>query len=303
MYTRNKQGWKCLPLHKLFVGMTNCRVKDGKATISFQHILANSQVVRLYHRSAFVPFLQDPGLDHIFNLFDGFHHVTNRKKLVASPEKLALILAHLRDTIAGGQLEVFEFLLGWMAHLIQRPAQKPGVALVLQGPQGSGKGMICELLKRVVGAHYTLDTSNIAHVTGRFNAATERVLLAILDEVDNYGAGYRNSDPLKKLITDVDVRVEPKYMESYSAKSYSRYIFVTNNDYPLKIEASGLRCVGDVQYLKALAQACDEQGAFTLFHFHPPHTSPPGHAAGQRAGPHPIRHRCAGRPADRVPGL
>jgi hypothetical protein len=40
---------------------------------------------------------------------------------------------HILDVIADGDREKSEYILDWCAHMVQRPWEKPGVALVLKG--------------------------------------------------------------------------------------------------------------------------------------------------------------------------
>ena len=46
---------------------------------------------------------------------------------------------YLRDIICAGDEACFDFLIRYMAHMIQYPEEKPGVMVVLLGGQGTGK--------------------------------------------------------------------------------------------------------------------------------------------------------------------
>ena len=61
------------------------------------------------------------------------------------------IRTHLYEVICDGDIELFEYLLDYVAHMLQRPEEKPGVMVVLLGSQGTGKGLFFQILQRVWG--------------------------------------------------------------------------------------------------------------------------------------------------------
>lgn len=54
-------------------------------------------------------------------------------------------LDHLRYVICAGHEPSFRYLVGWMAHLFQKPDIKPSVAVVLKSVEGTGKGTMRNL--------------------------------------------------------------------------------------------------------------------------------------------------------------
>ena len=76
-----------------------------------------------------------------------------------------------------------EHILNWLAHRVQRPAEKVNHALVLQGPQGTGKDTIIE------GAIPAVGSWNVAEVSpdqllGRFNGFLKPVILRMSEARD-----------------------------------------------------------------------------------------------------------------------
>ena len=87
-----------------------------------------------------------------------------------------LYLDHVRDCICDGDETLNDYVLNWMAHLVQKPAELPGVALVLIGDQGTGKGSFVEPLGQILGDHYQHATQ-MDKVLGRFNMHMAHALL------------------------------------------------------------------------------------------------------------------------------
>ena len=92
----------------------------------------------------------------------------------------SLILNHLLQVICSGDTISFDYLIGYLAHMIQKPAEKPGVMIVLLGRQGTGKGMFFNLL-RAIWPRTTLQVTDVDQVVGRFNACLERNFAVCMD--------------------------------------------------------------------------------------------------------------------------
>jgi len=57
----------------------------------------------------------------------------------------SIIEDHILHVVAGGDQKKADFILDWCAHMVQRPWEKPGVALVLRGKKGTGKTLLTQL--------------------------------------------------------------------------------------------------------------------------------------------------------------
>jgi len=44
-----------------------------------------------------------------------------------------------------------EYVLNWFAHLLQKPAQKPETCIVITGRQGTGKTIMLDPIKKIMG--------------------------------------------------------------------------------------------------------------------------------------------------------
>ena len=51
---------------------------------------------------------------------------------------------HILNVIANGDRGKANYILDWIAHMVQRPWEKPGVALVLTGAKGTGKSLLTD---------------------------------------------------------------------------------------------------------------------------------------------------------------
>ena len=111
--------------------------------------------------------------------------------------------------------------------MIQKPAIKPGVAVIVFSEQGAGKNSITTFFSKIVGAHHALEVNNIERLVGRFNGLAARKLLVVCDELGSVSAADGNQ--LKNLITEITQNLEKKNAENIVINDFSRYVFLTNH--------------------------------------------------------------------------
>jgi hypothetical protein len=134
---------------------------------------------------------------------------------------------------------VYEYVLNYLAHMIQRPEYKPGVMLVLTGGQGTGKGTFFKLLS-AIWSKTSLCTNQIDQITGKFNNVLERYFIIWLDEA--LFVGNRNAtDKLKSLITESQITIEEKNQSPRSIFSCHRLIAATNAEHFAHIDPDDRR--------------------------------------------------------------
>lgn len=151
------------------------------------------------------------------------------------------ILNYLFDVICNGDQASYDYLLNYLAHMIQQPEEKPGVMLVLLGGQGTGKGMFFNLLK-AIWYRTTLSVTDVDQVIGRFNACLEHNYAICMDEA--LFAGDRKAlDRLKSMITEAQINVEQKYQPARSINSVHRFFAASNHDHFAHIEMDDRRFV------------------------------------------------------------
>lgn len=188
-------------------------------------------------------------------------------------ERCLLYREHVEKVICCSDPVHIQYVWSWMAHLVQSPGgMKPGVALVLRGGRGTGKGMFVRPLLRIFGRH-GIQLNNREHLTGRFNHHLSDKVLVFLDEA--FWAGDKKSEGvLKGLITEPRIPVERKGVDTYEVDSYVRCIMASNEDWVVPAGPDERRFmvmdVGDEHkqdsngYFKALAREIDNGGAEAL---------------------------------------
>lgn len=193
-------------------------------------------------------------------------------KATASCEQF---LEHVRHVVCRGNDDHYQYIIGWMAHMIQRPQDKPGVALVLKGVKGAGKDTVAEYLARVVGQRHAPTVAESTHIVGKFNARLEAALLLHVQE--GSWAGDRKAEGvLKYLVTSDRVEIERKGIDSINLPSVLRIFISANADWVVPASPDERRWAvfnvsnsrkNDHSYFDALRGEMDSDGPAALLHY------------------------------------
>ncbi len=159
----------------------------------------------------------------------------------------------------------YSYLLRYLAHMLQRPWEKPGIMIVHLGGQGTGKGTFFRILRAIWG-RTALQVSDIQEVIGHFNAVLERNFIVFMNEAI-FSGDKKALDRLKSLITEPACRVEQKYQPARTIDSYHRFFAASNHDHFARVEQDDRRFVflrvpdgakGNHQFFSQLSNAIDD---------------------------------------------
>lgn len=184
-------------------------------------------------------------------------------------------LEHVRAVVCGGNRDHADYVLGWLAHMVQRPHEKPGVALVLRGAKGAGKDSVGEYVSRMIGRRHAPTVAQSEHITGRFNARMENALFFHVQE--GAWAGDRKAEEvLKYLVTSEFVEIERKGIDSINLRSVLRMFISANAQWVVPASRDERRWavfevadsfMGNDAYFRALRAEMNGSGPAALLHF------------------------------------
>ena len=180
---------------------------------------------REYKRITFAP-----GLTKIdeYNLWRGFsYHPTEG-------DGHKRYLDHMFNNICDGNQDNYDYLLKWMARVVQQPRTCSMVAPILLGEQGTGKSIFANFFGNIFDPH-RCTVSDPRGLTGRFNTHISSCLFVLAEET----IGTRNKQheaALKEFITGEELSVEAKGHDRIIMPNYTHLMMTSNYDHVIAAE-------------------------------------------------------------------
>lgn len=133
-----------------------------------------------------------------------------------------------------------EWLKNWLAVKIQNPALAPGVAVVFNGQQGSGKNTLMKVIFSILGEHNCAAITQEALNT-RYNANWIDKLFIFADEAMHGEGVFDLSDKVKGYITSEQNPIEGKHRNAKTQINRAAWVFASNRETPVKVEIGDRR--------------------------------------------------------------
>lgn len=153
-------------------------------------------------------------------------------RVTRRPGDASPFVQHLRYLCSSD--EEFEHLANMLAFMVQRLGEKLMSAIVLVGPQGTGKSFVGHVMRELLGAHNTAEVTS-AQIKSDFNQFMEAKLLVIVEEIMALGR-IEVMNTLKPYITQPTLTINAKHLRPYSIENLSNFLFLSNFEDALKLE-------------------------------------------------------------------
>jgi hypothetical protein len=214
--------------HKALISRTMMTGGDKPKIVPMTKLWMESKNRRSYKGICFRPEKETPA--DWYNLWRGFKYEPATDKPKGADKKaLNMFIDHTLNNVCNGNRGLFEWVMGYFAHMIQKPWEKPLVALVFKGAKGVGKNALIERIGALLGHHF-LVSSNRRYLVGNFNGHMENMLLFTLDEA--FWSGDKQAEgQLKDLITGRHHVIEHKGQEPYKVDNLTRVCIIGNEDW------------------------------------------------------------------------
>lgn len=214
-------------------------VTVGKRTMTYATAWLDWSKRRTFAGLCFKP--EQSANHNYYNLWKGFS-VKGKPYGEASPQArmgFDMFKEHVYQNLAMSVEKDFMWIMGYFAHLIQRPFEKPRTTVVFKGKKGVGKNIVLELIGQLIKGHYQV-TSNSRYLTSNFNGHFKNCLCLVLDEA--FWSGDKSAEgQLKSLTTDENILIEMKGKEPFNIKNYVRIFILGNEDWVVPASADERR--------------------------------------------------------------
>jgi adenosyl cobinamide kinase/adenosyl cobinamide phosphate guanylyltransferase len=133
------------------------------------------------------------------------------------------------------QKVVFQYL----AHIFQKPAQRPSWHLLLTSDTGTGKGFLFSDVLTPLLCSQTFQVSSFSDVTAKHSTCFDGTMLLMLDDATSMS--HSTMTKIKSKLSETYISVERKNEQASMQKVYTRVILATNELRPLRLEANERR--------------------------------------------------------------
>jgi len=200
------------------------QVKNKKGELEIELVPIAKAWLEWGHRRSAEGVIFDPQRDHKgwLNLWTGWG-------IEPKPGDWSLTRELILTVLCDGNQEAADFVMKWMAYMVQKPWEPAEVAICFHGKKGTGKSTLGQALVALAGRH-GLQTSSPSHLTGRFNSHLMDVVMLFADEA------VRPSDKdavnaIKALITERDMAYEAKGRDVKRGTNRAHIMMASNDDW------------------------------------------------------------------------
>lgn len=203
----------------------------------------------------------------VCNLWGGWPTVAKQGECGA----LLRILEHLCSR-EDKPREVFNWVLRWLAFPLQHPGAKMQTALLIHGPEGTGKNTVFGAVRQAYGRYGFTFTQ--VELESQFNGIFSGKLFGIGNEVVSRAELYHQQGRMRNMITESEWPINEKNLPARMEQNHCNMVFFSNRIDIAKLDPDDRRyCViwtpdpADASlYLEAKAEL--EAGGAAALHWH-----------------------------------
>lgn len=197
-------------------------------------VTKSSMWIRSAQRRQYDGIIFDPERNHDgwLNLWRGWA-VQPRKGDWSLMQQLVL------EVLVDGDKAHYEYLMDWLAYMVQHPSRAAEVAMCFKGEKGTGKGTLGRAAAALAGSH-GLHISSPEHLVGRFNSHLQNCICLFADEA--FWAGDKAGEAkLKQLVTEPTIAYEGKGRDAVMGKNHVHIMMAANGDWVVPAGLDGER--------------------------------------------------------------
>lgn len=210
----------------------------------------------------------------VYNVWNGF--AVERFECESSGN-IEPFMEHMKLIVRGDE-KGLDYLIKWFAQMFQEPGKLVGTAPIIRGDQGTGKSSILdEGVKRMLGHDKYYSTPNpTKDLFSQFSDGRFGKLMVVVDETKSKDS-INNLEVMKAAITSPTYNHEVKSVTPMRVRNFNRFVFTSNQDAPVKIEAGDRRYFmfdmdpakyGDKEYFDALMKyMSDERNLKAIYEY------------------------------------
>lgn len=159
-----------------------------------------------------------------WNLWSGFRVTPKQGDITPFNQLIAALCSDDADCA--------EYMMNYLAHMVQKPGELPETAIVMRGEQGIGKGTLMKSLSLLSQNYKHLSSG--ASLTGTFNGHLLDSYIVFCDEIF-WGGNKQDEGTLKAMITEQFVMINDKNRTAIQVRNYKRLFVASNEDWVIPV--------------------------------------------------------------------
>ena len=176
---------------------------------------------------------------NMMNSFTGFNKNITRnisdEEIAKGDEWFNSRFFHTLVRLCEGNEEYANWLLCYLAQIIQHPERRYDRAVIICGEQGCGKNSILEAISRVIGEDHYETSSDPTTFFGPHAIGHAHKLLINCDE-SSAKSSMDFAAKIKTFITTNTIEINEKFVKQYKLTNYARLIATTNTTSALPVD-------------------------------------------------------------------
>lgn len=189
---------------------------------------------RSIHRIDFTP-TDDP---NVFYMPVELEYVKSAATVETTLEEegdLLDIFKTLVKAASGEEEALAEYLMNYFAHMLQKPLEQPGVAIILTGAKGVGKDTLLDFLRlHVIGPAFSHNYTETRQFFDKHDVDRKDKFFIKVEDSDSALCKQHAKD-LRARITAREGTINPKGRDPITYNNYARYFFTANQAVPVGI--------------------------------------------------------------------
>lgn len=233
--SKNDKRYYCRDIEAIEKAYQPIRTSDDKCIFS---IWKKWKLLRYVSEVVFSPLpILDP---EILNTYVGFAVKPTKLNHDDLKHVVAPWVNHIMDVIANGDIVLGNYIINFLARIIQFPWDKGIVSLIIKSEHGAGKNVVFTPIEKILG-DYFLTLRNVESSFSQFTGRFEKALLCVFDEAKCYNKAAIAS--IKSFIASPKCDIEKKFENSNYTDNYTNFVFLSNEDWILDIESTERRFI------------------------------------------------------------
>ena len=153
---------------------------------------------------------------------------------VASPPG---VINKIIDHVLGNDMATLDHFYNWLAVIVQHKT-RAGTAWVLQGTQGTGKGLLMHNILTPLFGYENVAAKRMEELESQFTEFMENKFIVFIDEIEAGKSLYhaKVTAKLKNLIVEPMISIRNMYRPAYLAPNFASMIFASNK--PSSVEVA-----------------------------------------------------------------